>query len=81
MSGAEEGDVVVRVEGAAGIIRLNRPKAINAVTLEMEAVLLAQHAELGGSLTRISVSRADAVGSMQAWRPAMPITQWVWSKP
>ncbi|MCA1410490.1 enoyl-CoA hydratase/isomerase family protein [Bradyrhizobium sp. NBAIM20] len=35
MSGAEEGDLVARVEGAAGIIRLNRPKAINAVTLEM----------------------------------------------
>lgn len=53
----------------------------NAVTLEMETVLLAQHAELGGSLTRIAVSRADAVGSMTAWRPAMPITQWVWNKP
>ena len=35
MSGVEEGDLVARVEGAAGIIRLNRPKAINAVTLEM----------------------------------------------
>ncbi|MGE5158242.1 MAG: enoyl-CoA hydratase/isomerase family protein [Gemmatimonas sp.] len=30
-----EGDLVARVEGSAGIIRLNRPKAINAVTLEM----------------------------------------------
>jgi enoyl-CoA hydratase len=28
-------DLIVRREGAAGIIRLNRPKAINAVTLEM----------------------------------------------
>lgn len=32
---AEEGDLVVRREGAAGVIRLNRPKAINAMTLEM----------------------------------------------
>jgi enoyl-CoA hydratase len=32
---AEEGDLIARVEGAAGVIRLNRPKAINAVTLEM----------------------------------------------
>lgn len=31
----EEGDLIARVEGAAGVIRLNRPKAINAVTLEM----------------------------------------------
>ncbi|MDH2341023.1 enoyl-CoA hydratase/isomerase family protein [Bradyrhizobium sp. SSUT77] len=35
MSGMEEGDLVARVEGSAGVIRLNRPKAINAVTLEM----------------------------------------------
>ena len=35
MSGVEEGDLVVRREGAAGVIRLNRPKAINAMTLEM----------------------------------------------
>ncbi|MGA7998123.1 MAG: enoyl-CoA hydratase/isomerase family protein [Bradyrhizobium sp.] len=30
-----EPDLIVRREGAAGIIRLNRPKAINAVTFEM----------------------------------------------
>ena len=30
-----EGDLIARKEGTAGIIRLNRPKAINAVTLEM----------------------------------------------
>jgi enoyl-CoA hydratase len=31
----EEGDLIAHVEGSAGVIRLNRPKAINAVTLEM----------------------------------------------
>ena len=30
-----EGDLIARREGACGVIRLNRPKAINAVTLEM----------------------------------------------
>ncbi|WP_316192701.1 enoyl-CoA hydratase/isomerase family protein [Bradyrhizobium sp. SZCCHNRI1029] len=35
MSEAIEGDLIVRREGLAGIIRLNRPKAINAMTLEM----------------------------------------------
>src|SRR5436309_15804389 len=30
-----EPDLIVRREGSAGVIRLNRPKAINAVTLEM----------------------------------------------
>lgn len=34
-AGNPEGDLIARVEGSAGIIRLNRPKAINAVTLEM----------------------------------------------
>ncbi|KAA3449372.1 cobalamin biosynthesis bifunctional protein CbiET [Mesorhizobium sp. SARCC-RB16n] len=53
----------------------------NAVTLEMEALLLAQHTKLGGDLTRIAISRASPVGSMQAWRPAMPVTQWSWVKP
>jgi enoyl-CoA hydratase len=32
---APEPDLIARREGSAGIIRLNRPKAINAVTLEM----------------------------------------------
>jgi enoyl-CoA hydratase len=32
---APELDLIARREGSAGIIRLNRPKAINAVTLEM----------------------------------------------
>ena len=35
MSELVEGDLIVRREGSAGIIRLNRPKAINAMTLEM----------------------------------------------
>jgi len=30
-----EGDLIARKEGSVGILRLNRPKAINAVTLEM----------------------------------------------
>jgi enoyl-CoA hydratase len=35
MMDAPEPDLIARREGSAGIIRLNRPKAINAVTLEM----------------------------------------------
>ena len=53
----------------------------NAVTLEMEAVLIARHAANGGELTRIAISRAAPVGTMQGWRPAMPVTQWAWRKP
>jgi enoyl-CoA hydratase len=35
MDAASEPDLIARREGSAGIIRLNRPRAINAVTLEM----------------------------------------------
>jgi precorrin-6Y C5,15-methyltransferase (decarboxylating) len=54
---------------------------VNAVTLATEAQLIAQHAARGGTLTRIAIARADAVGGMTAWRPAMPVTQWTWVKP
>jgi precorrin-6Y C5,15-methyltransferase (decarboxylating) len=47
----------------------------------MEAVLLAHHARLGGTLTRIDIARASPVGRMTGWRPAMPVTQWSWVKP
>jgi precorrin-6Y C5,15-methyltransferase (decarboxylating) len=53
----------------------------NAVTLETEALLLAHHARLSGELLRIGITRAVAVASMTGWRPAMPVTQWVWRKP
>lgn len=53
----------------------------NAVTLEMEAVLLAAHAKLGGTLSRLEVSRVAPIGKMFGWRPAMPVTQWIWTKP
>lgn len=41
MDAAVEGDLIVRREGAAGIIRLNRPKALNALTLEMTRGIVA----------------------------------------
>lgn len=34
-AGGVEPDLIVRREGVAGVLRLNRPKAINALTLEM----------------------------------------------
>ena len=54
---------------------------INAVTLETEVRLIAAHASLGGTLTRISIDRAESVGSKHGWRPAMPFVQWVGTKP
>lgn len=53
----------------------------NAVTTQMERLLLDLHALYGGALTRIEIARAAPVGTMTGWRPAMPITQWAWRKP
>ena len=36
-----DGDVVVREQGALRRITLNRPKALNALTLDMAATMLA----------------------------------------
>jgi precorrin-6Y C5,15-methyltransferase (decarboxylating) len=52
----------------------------NAVTLETEAELIGWYKKLGGDLTRIEISRANALGSFQAFRPALPITQWAVTK-
>ena len=54
---------------------------INAVTLQTETLLATRHAALGGELVRIALSRAETVGGETGWRPALPITQWVWTKP
>jgi precorrin-6Y C5,15-methyltransferase (decarboxylating) len=48
----------------------------NAVTLETEALLASLHAEHGGDLTRIALARAEPLGRLRGWRPAMPVTQW-----
>ncbi|TPJ29501.1 precorrin-6y C5,15-methyltransferase (decarboxylating) subunit CbiE [Mesorhizobium sp. B2-8-3] len=69
------------LEKAIKALRPGGRLVANAVTLEMEALLLDQYNSRGGDLTRIALSRAAAVGSMQAWRPAMPVTQWSWVKP
>jgi len=53
----------------------------NAVTVEGEGRLTQSRHELGGSLTRISISRAEAIGSYLGWRPLMPVTQWTAVKP
>jgi precorrin-6Y C5,15-methyltransferase (decarboxylating) len=53
----------------------------NAVTLEMQARLAETAARLGGGLVTLSVARAEPVGAMTAWRPALPVVQWSWVKP
>jgi len=76
--GASDGDVI---ESAMAALRRGGRLVVNAVTLESEALLLARHASLGGALARLTIARAEAVGEMTGWRPALPVTQWVWTKP
>ncbi|UHS62610.1 precorrin-6y C5,15-methyltransferase (decarboxylating) subunit CbiE [Agrobacterium vaccinii] len=75
--GSEDGVL----DGAIAALKSGGRLVANAVTLEMEAVLLAAQARLGGSLIRLEVARASPVGTMQGWRPSMPVTQWSWVKP
>jgi precorrin-6B C5,15-methyltransferase / cobalt-precorrin-6B C5,C15-methyltransferase len=53
----------------------------NAVSLETEARLADYFGRFGGDLVRLQVARADKVGTMFGWRPAMPVTQWRVRKP
>ena len=53
----------------------------NAVSLETEAKLAGYFQQHGGELIRLQVARADRVGAMTGWRPAMPVTQWRVRKP
>ena len=68
------------LETAIAALKTGGRLVANAVTLEMEALLLAEYAKRGGTLTRIEISRAADIGTMSGWRPAMPVTQWRWIK-
>jgi precorrin-6Y C5,15-methyltransferase (decarboxylating) len=77
--GGGAGDAGV-LDGAIAALRGGGRLVVNAVTLETEALLIARHAALGGTLTRIAIERAEPIGRMTTWRPALPVTQWVWVK-
>jgi len=53
----------------------------NVVSLEGELVLLDAQARHGGSLVRLAVSRAEALGGHRVWRPLIAVTQWAATKP
>ena len=53
----------------------------NVVSLEGERAILAWQARQGGELTRIALSRSEPLGGHHAWRPLLPVTQFVATKP
>jgi precorrin-6Y C5,15-methyltransferase (decarboxylating) len=69
------------LDAAIAALRSGGRLVVNAVTLQTEAELIARHSAHGGELIRIAVSRVDRVGGKTGWRPAMPVTQWLWVKP
>lgn len=50
---------------------------VNVTTLESEMVLAQAKLKYGGTLAKIEIARATAIGRFTGWRPAMPVTQWV----
>jgi len=69
------------LDAAARALRTGGRLVVNAVTLETETLLLSRHSVLGGKLCRLAISRAERLGDKTAWRPALPVTQWIWIKP
>lgn len=53
----------------------------NAVTLQSEAALVSWRERHGGELVRLQVSQAQALGSFDTWRAALPITLLALRKP
>ena len=52
----------------------------NVVTTEGERVLSTWREKHGGDLRRISIERAEPVGCLTGWRPAMTVTQYIGRK-
>ena len=75
------GGAADNVDAAMHALRPGGRLVVNAVTTETEALLVARHATFGGELRRVAIAHAEPVGRMHGWRPAMPVTQWVWAKP
>jgi precorrin-6Y C5,15-methyltransferase (decarboxylating) len=69
------------LDAAIAALRPGGRLVVNAVTLETEALLMAQCARRGGELIRIAISRTGPVGEKTGWRSAIPVTQWIWTKP
>jgi precorrin-6B C5,15-methyltransferase / cobalt-precorrin-6B C5,C15-methyltransferase len=69
------------LEAAIAALKPGGTLVANAVTTELELLLLERHKQLRGSLSRVAIAHASPVGTMTGWRPAMPVTQWSWVKP
>ena len=76
--GASEAGVL---DAAVGALSRSGRLVVNAVTIATEAMLLARHSALGGELIRTAVARVEPLRGASVWRQALPVTQWIWTKP
>src|SRR5947208_1194010 len=72
------GGAAIALDAAVRALRPGGWLVVNAVTTETEALLLHRRTTLGGELRRIAISRVEGLGGRETWRPALPVTQWVW---
>jgi precorrin-6Y C5,15-methyltransferase (decarboxylating) len=79
IGGGITGDCVAETCWAA--LRPRGRLVANAVTIGGDAKLVALQAVLGGTLTRIAVSRAEPLGPHLGWNPMLAVTQWQAVKP
>ena len=74
------GASVELLERARKRLRIGGTLVAHGVTLETESLLAATHGKDGGELVRIQVAHTEPIGPFRGWRPAMPVTQYVWHK-
>lgn len=68
------------VEACLAALRPGGRLVANGVTIESETALAGWYERLGGELSRLAVSHAAPLGSFSTFRPALPVTQWTYTK-
>lgn len=64
------------VERVWGLMPDGARLVMNGVTLETETLLYQWHGAKGGSLMRIDLAEAGALGSKRGWEASRPVVQW-----
>lgn len=67
---------IATVDACLSVLKPHGRLVANAVTLESEHLLTTLYDRHGGHLVRLTVARAEPVGSYHGWKPFMPVTQW-----
>jgi precorrin-6Y C5,15-methyltransferase (decarboxylating) len=68
------------IEACWDALRPGGRMVVNVVTVEGEAALNSWHEKVGGTLTRIAISRTKPLGTMSGWHSLAPVTQWAVTK-